>query len=125
MAVESLSTVIVKDSRPHQPCEKFFYNRPMKYFLLLLVITSAPLYAFECKLTGVLQNEEKIVTSFVTENAEDCKALASKTGDNNFFGLVEKDNKLIETKLTFKATEEEALKESVSFEEEESYSNDG
>lgn len=97
----------------------------MKYFLFTLIVVSAPLYAFECKLTGVLSNDEKIVTSFVTADAEACKALASRTGENNFFGLVEKENKLLETKLSFKHSDEEALKESVSFEDEESYSNDG
>lgn len=97
----------------------------MKYFFFILLVTSAPLYAFECKLTGVLSNDERIVTSFVTADAEACKSLASRTGDNNFFGLIEKENKLIETKLSFKNSEEEALKESVSFEKEELYSNDG
>ena len=88
----------------------------MKLTLLFLVMTSAPLYAYECRLTGILENNEKITTSFVTTDIEGCKELAGKTGENNFFGLVEKDNKLIETKITFNS-EQEALKESVSFEE--------
>lgn len=87
---------------------------PMKYFILLSLMTSS-LYAAECKLTGVLASEQKIETSFVTASVEECQKLALSTKDNNFYGLVEKEDKLMETRLNFK--EEEPQKEIVNFEE--------
>lgn len=96
----------------------------MKNIFFGFLIFSSSLYANECKLTGILLSDEKIETSFVTSTMEECRSLATKTGSNNFFGLVEKKNKLLETKVSFRETAE-AVKDTVSFEKEESYSNDG
>lgn len=96
----------------------------MKKMIFGILIISSSLQASECRLTGILISDEKIETSFVTSTLDECRNLAAKTGTNNFFGLVEKENKLIETKVSFQASNE-ALKDTVSFEIEESFSNDG
>lgn len=89
----------------------------MKTFVILLLISTAS-YAGECKLKGMTQNDQTIETSFQTSNAEGCKSLAENTKSNNFYSLVEKDDQLIGTSMTFK--DEEVSKEAISFEDESS-----
>ena len=124
MAVQILITLHCKRFRPPHWCIKFFYNPHMKKMIFAILIISSSVQASECKLTGILLSDEKIETSFVTSTLDECRTLAAKTGTNNFFGLVEKENKLIKTKVSFRQ-DEGSLKDAVSFEEEESYSNDG
>lgn len=77
-----------------------------------------PVVAAECKLIGVLESTQKIETSFVTESIDACKVMAENTKTNNFYGLVEKEDRLVETRIQFK--EEEIAKDVVSFDSEES-----
>lgn len=72
-----------------------------------------PVVAAECKLIGVLESEQKIETSFVTSTMDACKVMAENTKTNNFYGLVEKDDLLIETRMYFK--EEETAKDVITF----------
>lgn len=90
----------------------------MKLFVILLVFASLPVMAAECKLTGVLESTLTIETSFVTETMESCKTMAENTKSNNFYGFVEKEDRLIETRMQFK--ENEISRDVVSFDSEES-----
>jgi hypothetical protein len=103
---------------------KSFYNQVMKKIILILGLISTSAFSFECKLTGTLESQDKIQTSFRAASKEECLNLAAKTGKNNFFGLLEEDNKLLKTSISFRE-ETGAIRESISFEKEESYSNDG
>ena len=87
----------------------------MKTFVILLLLSSAT-YAGECKLKGMTQNDQTIETSFQTSDADACKSLAEATKTNNFYSLVEKDDLLLGTSMTFK--DEEVSKEAISFEDE-------
>ncbi len=89
----------------------------MKTFLMLVLISSAAV-AGECKLKGKLVSEQSIETSFQTSSIDACKSMAENTKTNNFYGLVEKEDLLVETSMTFK--EEEISKDTISFEEESS-----
>lgn len=89
----------------------------MKTFVILLLFSSLS-YAGECKLKGTTLNEQTIETSFQTSEIDGCKTLAENTKTNNFYGLVEKNDQLVETSMTFK--EEEISKETISFEDESS-----
>lgn len=89
----------------------------MKTFLIMLVISTAAV-AGECKLKGKLVSDQTIETSFQTSDIDSCKSMAENTKTNNFYGLVEKEDLLVETSMTFK--EEEISKETISFEDESS-----
>lgn len=89
----------------------------MKTFVILLLLSSLS-HAGECKLKGKTQQDQTIETSFQTTDAEICKSLAENTKNNNFYSLVEKDDQLIGTSMTFKA--DEISKEAISFEDESS-----
>lgn len=89
----------------------------MKLFYFFFTLYAMPVVAAECKLIGVLESSQKIETSFVTETMDSCKVMAENTRTNNFYGLVEKADRLVETRMYFK--EEETVKEVVSFEVEE------
>ena len=96
----------------------------MKNIIFILGLISTSAYSFECKLTGTLESQDQIQTTFKASSKEECLNLATKTGQNNFFGLLEKENKLLETSISFRE-EAGSIRESISFEKEESYSNDG
>ena len=87
----------------------------MKTFVIFFLLSSVA-YAGECKLKGMTQNDQTIETSFQTSDVEGCKTLAENTKGNNFYSLVEKDDQLMGTSMTFK--DEEVSKEAISFEDE-------
>lgn len=89
----------------------------MKFLMLFFTLSTMPALAAECKLIGTLQSEQKIETSLVAASAKSCRVLAKNTKNNNFYGLVDKDDRLLETKMFFK--EEETAKDVVSFDSEE------
>jgi hypothetical protein len=70
--------------------------------------------AEECALTVTTQTNEKIETAFQTKNNTECRELALKTKENQFFGLLEKDSEVIELKYLFK-DENGPIKEVFSF----------
>ena len=88
----------------------------MKILYFLFTLYAMPVVAAECKLIGVLESTQKIETSFATSTMDACKVMAENTKTNNFYGLVEKEDRLVETRMHFK--EEETAKDVVSFEEE-------
>lgn len=85
----------------------------MKYlFLLTLFISVAE--AGECKLTGITRSCQKLETKFEMGGMDDCLRLAKKTGDDQFFQLVEKDDRLTKTIISFKK-DSDVTKDEVSF----------
>lgn len=88
----------------------------MKIIIALTLLVSASAWSAECKLKGKTVNEQTIETSFQSSDIEACKTLAENTKTNNFFNLIEKDDQLLETSMTFK--EEEISKETISFDDE-------
>lgn len=84
--------------------------------ILLVSLLSVSAWSGECKLKGKTVNEQSIETSLQSSDIEACKALAENTKSNNFFNLVEKDDQLLETSMTFK--EVEISKETISFDDE-------
>lgn len=92
---------------------------------MILIFSASSLHASECKLTGILSGEEKIQTSFAAGTLEECRKLAASTGENKFFGLLAKEQELLETTLIFRE-EDGSKKDTVDFkEDEDSYSSDG
>lgn len=89
----------------------------MKLFYFFFTLYAMPVVAAECKLIGVLESTQKIETSFTTSTMDSCKVMAENTKTNSFYGLVEKEDRLVETRIFFK--EEETAKEVVSFDGEE------
>jgi hypothetical protein len=87
----------------------------MKTWIALLLISSTA-WSAECILKGKTINEQTIETSFDASDSDACKNLAEKTKTNNFFNLIEKDDHLVETSMTFK--EESISKETISFDDE-------
>lgn len=88
----------------------------MKIILILSLLVSITAWSAECKLKGKTVKEQTIETSFQSSDIEACKSLAANTKTNNFFNLVEKDDQLVETSMTFK--EDSVLKETISFADE-------
>lgn len=68
------------------------------FFLFLI---SASSYAAECRLTGILKSDKTLETSLSTETSLECEALAKKSQQNDFFGLIEENDELIETTMSF------------------------
>ncbi len=89
----------------------------MKIIYFFFTLYAMPVVAAECKLIGVLESAQKIETSFVTETMDSCKVMAENTKTNHFYGLVAKEDRLVETRMFFK--EEETAKDVVSFDSEE------
>jgi hypothetical protein len=87
----------------------------MKQLLILSILISMNAFSAECKLTGILESDKKIETSFVTSTSAQCKALAQRTRTNHFFGLVEQGDQLVETVMRFK--QEETLTDTITFRE--------
>jgi hypothetical protein len=85
----------------------------MKIFYFFFTLYAMPVVAAECKLIGVLESTQSIETSFVTATIEGCKAMAESTKSNNFYGLVENQDQLVETRFLFK--EEETDQDVVTF----------
>lgn len=88
----------------------------MKYFILLSLIISAA-WAGECKLTGITRSCQKLETKFEMSGLDDCLGLARKTGEDQFFQLVEKDDRLTKTIISFKK-DSDVTKDEVSFSDE-------
>ena len=89
----------------------------MKIVYFFFTLYAMPVVAAECKLIGVLESTQKIETSFVTATMDACKVMAQKTKTNNFYGLVVKEDRLVETRMFFK--EEDTAKDVVTFDLEE------
>ena len=85
----------------------------MKIFYFFFTLYAMPVVAAECKLIGVLESTQNIETSFVTATMEGCKAMAEGTRSNNFYGLVENQDQLVETRFLFK--EEKTAQDVVTF----------
>lgn len=62
-------------------------------------------FGHECRIKGTLQSKKAIETSFESGDLEKCKELALMTSSNSFFGLIEAEDKLIETTFQFKENE--------------------
>jgi len=88
----------------------------MKIILLISLLVSVSAWSAECKLKGKTLQEQTIETSLQASDIEACKSLAENTKTNNFFNLIEKDDQLVETSMSFK--EEEISKETISFADE-------
>lgn len=88
----------------------------MKIIFVLTLLLSVSAWSAECKLKGKTLKDQTIETSMQSSDIEACKSLAENTKTNNFFNLIEKDDQLLETSMTFK--EEEVSKETISFEDE-------
>ena len=88
----------------------------MKIIFVLTLFASVTAWSAECKLKGTTVKEQSIETSLQTSDIEACKSLAESTKTNSFFNLVEKDDQLVETSMTFK--EDSVLKETISFADE-------
>lgn len=74
----------------------------MKFVLLLLTMLTFSAIAAECQLTGVLESSQRIETSFVASTPGQCKSMARQTKTNHFYGLIEKQDRLVETIMRFK-----------------------
>jgi hypothetical protein len=76
----------------------------MKTFITFILFSTA-VSAAECRLTGILLSEQKIETTMGAPTIDVCRNLLQKASLNKFFGLVENDDVLIETRMAFKTAE--------------------
>jgi hypothetical protein len=73
----------------------------MKVTLILFFFFSVSVNAAECKITGNMQSNRSLEISFSVKTSEDCHLLATKSMLNNFFGLIEDKDVLLETRESF------------------------
>lgn len=73
---------------------------------LIFFFWSFSLFAAECKLTGQLHSNRSLEISFSAKTSEECHLLAIKSTQNNFFGLIEDKDLLLDTRESFEEESE-------------------